>query len=253
MIGFLKAPLLSHPMLKSGLPARGLLLASVAIVVSGCGGGYAHRQTMASAHDNSGYVSQGSGTVLDVHVASPVGVESRMALSAAQGAQGLTGQEYGQVSDFAADYVRAGRGNVVISIPTNAGNSQSAAMVAQDAQRALYAAGVDYSKISSGTYQAQGQPNASVLISFERYEARKLVCEPWTATDATKTNSNLSPRRFGCAQNANLAAMLADPGDLLSDRKDPSTRDAKRLQVGFEKNQKGEVATPGAAVAGAQQ
>jgi pilus assembly protein CpaD len=137
-------------------------------------------------------------------------------------------------------------------VPANAGNSASAALVAQDAQRALYAGGVDYAKITGGTYQADGRPNAPVMLSFARFEAVKVTCQPWSEFDPRKTASNLSPDRFGCAQNANLAAMVADPGDLLGDRTD-TTRDAARIQVGIDKHRKGDIPVVSGTVAGGGQ
>jgi pilus assembly protein CpaD len=77
-------------------------------------------------------------------------------------------------------------------------------------------------------------------------------CQPWSEFDARKTASNLSPDRFGCAQNANLAAMVSDPGDLLGDRTD-TTRDAARIQFGIEKQRKGEVPAVSGTVAGGGQ
>jgi pilus assembly protein CpaD len=229
---------------------RGKAYAFVGVTLlftTGCGNGYAGR----AAQDAENPVLQAhlNRTVLEAHVPTAVAVEARLVLAASSGAQGLTGEEYSQLTNFANDFVRLGRGSLVISVPANAGNSQTAALVAQDAQRALYAGGVDYAKISGGTYQADGRPNAPVMLSFARYEAQRMACQPWSEVDPRKTASNLSPDRFGCAQNANLAAMVADPGDLLGDRTDPK-RDAGQIQVGVDKLRKGEVSTVSGAVAG---
>lgn len=229
-------------------PIMGVTLAG--LLLSSCGGGYSARREappvdpVREAHLHR--------TVLDAHVPKAIPVEARLVLAASQGAQGLTAQEHAQLTGFANDFVRLGRGNVVISVPANAGNSTNAAMVAQEAQRVLYASGVDYAKIAGGTYQAGGQPNAPVTISFARYEAQPMACQSWSEFDARKTATNLSPDRFGCAQNANLAAMVADPGDLLGDRTDPS-RDAARVQVGIDKHRKGDIPAVSAAVAGGGQ
>jgi pilus assembly protein CpaD len=223
------------------------LIGSAILFTTGCGGGYAARRDAPPV--DPVLQSHLQRTVLEAHTPTAVAVEARLALPAAEGTQGLTGQEYSQLTAFANDFVQLGRGTLVISVPANAGNSATAALVAQDAQRALYAGGVDYAKISGGTYQAQGRPNAPVMLSFARYEAVKIACQPWSEIDPRKTASNLSPDRFGCAQNANLAAMVADPGDLLADRRD-GPRDAGRIQVGIEKQRKGEVATVSGAVAG---
>jgi pilus assembly protein CpaD len=222
---------------------------ALALVLSGCGGARSARQEAPVDPVREAHLNR---TVLEAHTPTAVPVEARLVLPAAQGAQGLTAQEYAQLTSFANDFVKLGRGTLVISVPANAGNSASAAIVAQDAQRALYAGGVDYTKITGGTYQAGGQPNAPVMLSFARFEAQRVTCQPWSEFDARKTASNLSPDRFGCAQNANLAAMVADPGDLLGDRTD-TTRDAARIQTGIETHRKGALPTVSGSVAGGGQ
>jgi pilus assembly protein CpaD len=229
---------------------RGLMIATTLMLI-GCGGGYA--STQAPPPVNQVQQAHLQRTVLDAHAPTAIPVEARLVLPAADGVQGLTGQEYAQLTSFASDFVRLGRGNLVISVPANAGNSDRAARIAQDAQRALYAGGVDYTKISGGSYQAQGQLNAPVMLSFARFEAQRVICQPWTEVDVRKTANNLPPERFGCAQNANLAAMVADPGDLLGDRGDPLSRDAGRIQVGVEKQRKGEIPVVSASVTGGGQ
>jgi pilus assembly protein CpaD len=188
-------------------------------------------------------------TLLDAYIPQAVAVEARMILAAPSGAQGLNAQEYAQLTAFAADYVQLGRGNVVISVPANAGNSPTAALIAQEAQRVLYAGGVDFAKMSGGAYQAQGQPNAPVTITFGRYEAQQFKCKPWSEIDPRKTADNQPVERFGCTQNANLAAMVADPADLLGDRKD-GAHDAARGQVGIDMYRKDAVPVVSGSVAG---
>jgi pilus assembly protein CpaD len=221
----------------------------LALTLTACGGSRAAREQAPANPILEAHLNR---TVLDAHVPSAVAVEARLMLAAAQGAQGLTAQEYAQLTSFANDFVKLGQGSLVISVPANAGNSASAAAIAQDAQRALYAGGVDYAKIAGGTYQASGQPNAPVLLSFSRYEATKMDCKPWSAFDLRKTALNLSPDRFGCSQNANLAAMVADPGDLLGARTDTS-RDAERIQAGIDKHRKGAIPNVSASVSGGGQ
>jgi pilus assembly protein CpaD len=240
---------------KANFPAfssRSAKLAGVvalAILLTGCGGARATREAPPVDPVREAHLHR---TVLEAHTPTAIPVEARLVLAANQGSQGLTGQEYSQLTAFADDFIRLGRGTLVISVPANAGNSASAALVAQDAQRALYAGGVDYAKITGGTYQADGRPNAPVMLSFARFEAVKVTCQPWSEIDPRKTATNLSPDRFGCAQNANLAAMVSDPGDLLGDRTD-TTRDAARIQVGIDKHRKGDIPVVSGTVAGGGQ
>ena len=226
------------------------LMIAATVFTAGCGGGSAARREAPPV--NPVLQSHLQRTVLEAYTPTAVPVEARLVLGAVNGAQGLTGTEYSQLTTFANDFVQLGRGTLVISVPVNAGNSGAAALIAQDAQRALYAGGVDYAKISTGSYDAPGQSNAPVMLSFARYEAVRIACQPWSEIDPRKTASNLSPDRFACAQNANLAAMVADPGDLLADRRD-GPRDAGRIQVGVDKQRKGEVTTVSGAVAGGGQ
>jgi pilus assembly protein CpaD len=238
------------PSLSSTQAKAWCIIGAALMFTTGCGGGYAARREPAPV--DPVLQSHLQRTVLEAHTPTAVPVEARLVLEASDGAQGLTGQEYSQLTAFANDFVQLGRGTLVISVPANAGNSATAAAIAQDAQRALYAGGVDFAKISGGTYQAQGRPNAPIMLSFARYEAVKVTCQPWSEIDPRKTASNLSPNRFGCTQNANLAAMVADPGDLLGDRRD-GPRDAGRIQVGVDAQRKGDVKAVSGSVAGGGQ
>lgn len=230
-------------------PGRSAAMAvalSALMLLGACGGGRAAKEEPPVDFVEQAHLKR---TVLDAYLPEVVPVEARMAVSAPSGAAGLSVQEAAELKAFAQEYVRLGRGNIVVSVPANATNSQTAGQVAQDVQRALFLGGVDFSKISAGPYQAQGQSNAPILISFGRYEAKPIACEPWTSFDPRKTAENIPPDRFGCAQNANLAAMIADPGDLLGDRKDGG-RDAARIQNGIDLHRKGGVPTVSGSVAG---
>jgi pilus assembly protein CpaD len=230
-------------------PSKGALTAvafTALMMLGACGGASALKEEPPVDMIEQAHLKR---TVLDAYVPEAIPVEARIAISAPNGAIGINVQEAADLKSFAREYVRLGRGNVVVSVPANANNSQSAAQVAQDVQRALFLGGVDFSKISAGPYEAQGQSNAPILISFGRYETKPIVCEPWTSFDPRKTAENIPPDRFGCAQNANLAAMIADPGDLLGDRKD-GPRDAARIQNGIDMHRKGGVPAVSGAVAG---
>lgn len=230
-------------------PRKAAVLAvafSALMMLGACGGARAVKEAPELDRIEEAHLKR---TVLDAYVPQAVPVEARIAISAPSGAIGINVQEAAELKSFAQEYIRLGRGNVVVSVPANASNGQSAAQVSQEVQRALFLAGIDFSKISAGPYQAQGQTNAPILVTFGRYETKPIVCEPWTSFDPRKTATNLPPDRFGCAQNANLAAMIADPGDLLGDRKD-GPRDAARIQNGIDTHRKGGVPTVSGAVAG---
>ena len=77
-----------------------------------------------------------------------------------------------------------------------------------------------------------------VRINYIRYEAQAPSCGDWS-TNLAETSANLTSPNFGCATQKNLAAMVADPRDLVSPRPlDPD--DAQRRLTVLDKYRKGE-------------
>ena len=177
-------------------------------------------------------------TVLDAHKAEVQQVEARLVLLG-QGGH-LNNAETNDLTRFADDYVKLGRGNVVISYPQGGANDGASSALVRDIQKQLYIAGIDFKNITFGAYQAGGQPNQPIVVSFIRYEAKEVECIPWSQIDPVKTAKNSTTANFGCAINSNLAAMIENPADLLGDR-EPGKRDAATTSVGIEKYRKGEV------------
>lgn len=186
-------------------------------------------------------------TVLDVPKPQVAEIEARILLGA--GGALLTADESTQLNNFADDYARLGRGNIVVSYPIGASNDSAAQALVREIQMRLYASGIEISKMGFGPYQANEQKNAPVILAFNRYEVAPLECKPWSEINPNKTANNLPTERFGCAQRANLAAMVLDPGDLIGDRKD-QPRDAARAQVGIDAHRKGELKQVSGSVAG---
>lgn len=186
-------------------------------------------------------------TVLDVPKPKVAEVEARILLGA--GGSILTPDEAAQLNNFADDFAKLGRGNLVVSYPIGAPNDAAAQSLVREIQMRLYSSGVEISKMGFGPYQANNHTPAPVILAFNRYDVAPLACKPWTEIDPKKTASNLPTERFGCAQRANLAAMVLDPGDLIGDRKD-EPRDAARAQVGVDAHRKGELKQVSGSVAG---
>ena len=190
-----------------------------------------------------------TGTVLDAWRPQVAAVESRMQVGL-PGAGSLTAEEHARLQAFAREYTQMGRGSVAISVPVGTENQAAASQIATETQRALFAYGVDYSKMGSVGYQAAG-PYAPVTLSFTRYEARSVECVPWSQIDPRAGAGNSPHARLGCTSAANLAAMVADPGDLLADRT-PDGGDAGRTQLGIEQLRAGELAKASGSVKGGE-
>ncbi|MCI4646527.1 MAG: CpaD family pilus assembly protein [Hyphomonadaceae bacterium] len=140
---------------------------------------------------------------------------------------------------FVAAYRDRGHGDLVMIMPENGPYQDMAVEVVKELRNIAWQNGVAWEQIQGGTFDARGI-NAPVLMSFEVYEAVAPDCLSLAAYDMSDISSNNEPSYFGCAVRNNLAAMLADPGDLLSQREiDP--RDARRVSLIMEAYRRGGV------------
>jgi pilus assembly protein CpaD len=132
----------------------------------------------------------------------------------------LSPMEREAVKYFAAAYLEEGHGSVIISRP---GSDTSAIRAASDARAVLLAEGVDSGMISEGPYDASGARAAPLVISYRAYEAVVPDCPDLSRVDFAWTGTNTALPSFGCAVVTNLAAMIADPSDLVGEqRMDPA-------------------------------
>lgn len=156
----------------------------------------------------------------------------RMEIAVANGDNMLSPQSRAELRSFASDYLRAGYGALVISSPSNADNSDAAALLTHEARLALAEAGVSYAAIAANTHDASGGRGA-IVLNFERYVAQAPECESLsTQSLGGWGNSNNQPwRSFGCSSQANLAAMIEDPRDLLRPRTEDPRDGARRGAV----------------------
>lgn len=151
---------------------------------------------------------------------------------------GLTWAQLELIEALAGEYKARGHGPFVISYPQNAGNAEAAISAIADVRTALYGHGLDWRQIAGGAYEAGGYAQAPLIISFTRYRALPPQCDGrWT--DVRNTGAGRGWGDFGCATEQNLAAMVADPRDLVSARTldDP---DAARRQNVIDQWRRGE-------------
>lgn len=144
------------------------------------------------------------------------------------------------VKYFAANYQQEGHGAVIISRPSNGPDDVSAMRAAADARAVMLAEGIASNQIAEGTYDGTGARSAPLIISYRTYNAVVPNCPDISSFDVAWTGSNLALPSFGCATATNLAAQIANPGDLVgAKRMDPA--DTGRRQIIFSKYRAGEV------------
>lgn len=151
---------------------------------------------------------------------------------------GLNWAQIELIEALAGEYKARGHGPFVISYPQNAGNADAAIGAIAEVRTALYGHGLSWRQISGGAYEAGGYAQAPLIFSFTRYRAIAPQCEGrWS--DVRNTAAGRGWGGFGCATEQNLAAMVADPRDLVTPRTfdDP---DAARRQTVIERWRRGE-------------
>lgn len=152
--------------------------------------------------------------------------------------QGLSANQRTAVSQLAARYSASGYGAITVEAP--AGEDPAAVGQAYAVRAALQAAGVPGDRIQIAAYAAP-DPRAPVLAGFETMRATIPNCAYATHNMGPRF-SNQSTNSLGCAINANMAAQIADPRDILGAR--PMTpADSGRAAVVFDNYRKGQASS----------
>lgn len=173
----------------------------------------------------------GPDQAFEVDKSFPISVQPRMmSLSLPYNGQAALDQNTGgQLSRFAEDYVSHGSGSIGVSGPTNA----AANLVVES----LMEMGVARTQIMIGP-NTTGAANNDIRVTYIRYVAEAPPCGDWSANLGVSA-SNTRPPNFGCATQHNIAAMVADPRDLVA----PDTSgqaDAQRRLTVLDKYRAGE-------------
>lgn len=163
----------------------------------------------------------------------------RLEVAVAPSDVSLSPKSRADLGDFASGYLRYGHGALILSAPAGSANAEAASRLAGETRMSLLAAGVSYAALASSSYDASGETEAPIVVSFARFEAVAPECAPLWEQDLAHQSNNQAWESFGCATQANLAALVEDPRDLLRARtEDP--RDSGRRTTVFEAYREGE-------------
>ena len=163
-----------------------------------------------------------------------------MEVHVAATARGLTPRQRAQVLEFsdrsrAAD---AGNSRLVIQAPGGGANEMSSMQAVGEIRQILSDNGFQDSSIAIEAYHTGQRSNAPIRVSYLRYVAEAPVCGYWPTNLANQRDNGNYPN-FGCANQHNLAAMVANPGDLLGPRTE-TDRSGERRDTAWNKYVKGE-------------
>jgi pilus assembly protein CpaD len=148
-------------------------------------------------------------------------------------------QEREAVRAFALAYQDEGHGSLIISRPSNGPDDIAAMRASADARAVMLAEGIEQAWITEGTYEGTGARLAPLILSYRTYNAVVPGCPDLSSVDFTDTSSNSALPSLGCAVAVNLAAMIADPSDLVGAQSmDPA--DIGRRSIVLSKYRSGE-------------
>ena len=127
-------------------------------------------------------------------------------------------EEKAKIRAFVNDYVQRGHGPLIMSLPKNHGNEELAVKAVAEAREIAWTAGVDYQEIRGSAYEAGGSSTAPIVMAFTAYDAIAPDCPQKSMIDFADATSNNDMSTLGCSVRTNMAAMIADPADLLGQR-----------------------------------
>jgi len=133
-----------------------------------------------------------------------------------------------RIANFVAAYRDHGHGPLIMSLPESSANPQLAVAAVAEARAIAYENGVQYEEISGTSHGADSLVSEPLILAFQSYTAIAPDCPSMASQDIVDISSNNEKPTLGCAVRSNLAAMIADPADLLGtrplDRADPIRR-----------------------------
>jgi pilus assembly protein CpaD len=132
----------------------------------------------------------------------------------------------------------AGNSRLVIEVPSGTPNEVASMQAVAEIRALLSEVGFRATDINIEAVQAGGDAQAPIRISYSRYVAEGPECGKWP-TNLASSDANLNYPNLGCANQANFAAMVANPADLVTPRGSTS-RSGERDHNVWEKYVKGE-------------
>lgn len=168
-------------------------------------------------------------TVAEEH---PISVDSQvvaLTLDIAGSRNGLTALDKARLRAFADSYLNSGHGLIAISAPSGTSADATGEALAASARDFLVQTGVDATMFADSVYSAGDDRGGAVVLSYAHYVATPSACGNWSGMKG-RDFANLRSPNFGCASQNNLAAMVADPRDLMMPADDASADAMARIR-----------------------
>lgn len=154
------------------------------------------------------------------------------------GSYGLTRTQKHEVRVFLRDYKERNEGPLAVSAPSGGPNEIAVMHVLGDIRREFNRAGISRNDVHFDAYGGTGTADSPIKIAYSTYTARGPECGDWS-DNLARDPKNVPYRNLGCATQANLAAMVSNPRDLMVPR-NMTPRDSQRRDVIMDKYVRGD-------------
>jgi len=210
---------------------RSLLIAGFALALGGCN---------TTARDTTGSIPD------DYRERHPIRIkegQNTLTLLVGSGRGELSPMQRAEVLAFAQNWNREATGGITIDRPVGGGNDRAALDALKEARSIIVQAGVPNYGIGVRPYNAHGHKLATLRLNYPQIKAKAGPCGLWPEDIGPsydpKHFENKQYYNYGCATQQNLAAMVANPADLVQPRAETPVYSAKRT-FGIDKWRKGE-------------
>lgn len=163
-----------------------------------------------------------------------------LSLRVPKGSHGLTPQQRAQTIAFVDRYrgVDAGNSRLVILAPSGSANEIAAMHAVGEIRSIVHESGFDEASVVVEAYRDERSAQPAIRVSYLRYVAEGPRCGHW-GSNLAEDPLNVGVPNLGCATQANFAAQVANPADLLGPRS-MTPRSGERRDQTWDKYVKGE-------------
>jgi len=151
---------------------------------------------------------------------------------------GLTQRQSSDLRYFLRDYREKTEGLLVVAAPSGGVNEVAVMNALGDIRREFKRAGISRHEVQFDAYSGSGGASAPIKISYRTFVANGPECGDWS-DNLARDPKNIPYRNYGCAAQKNLAAMIANPRDLIEPR-GMTPRDSQRRDVIMDKYVRGD-------------